>query len=364
MIIPVVAANEYNELFKPLTGGYIAEARLGGRPLYRYAADILWEMFGRVYVASRTAEGGRYEPLQVDGNSAEDAVRAAGQLCASGDKLLVASGSVVTERDAFRALVEAAASAGADGAVLAVPLRSRGGLAIAMSGGSLAGIGGEGQLAYGGAALIPGRAAKLFEGAEFPQALAEAAREMKIAVAVWGGRWFKVEEPVDLVAALELVMPNATYIAADAKISPTAVIEGPVAVESGAEIDHYAVVKGPAYIGRGAFVGAHALIRNFSDIEEGAVVGSSAEITHSLVGPRATIGRGSFVSYSVVGEGAVLEPNVLTKSVLRGGRGRLSPVEVRGRELYKLGALIGRGARVDAGTVLEPGQGFGVSSPA
>jgi glucose-1-phosphate thymidylyltransferase len=358
MIVPVVAANEYSELFKSITGGYIAEVKLGGRPLYRYTADILSDIFGKVYVASKSVEEGRHEVLHVDGNSAEDVVRAAAQLCTANDKLLVASGSVITEKDALRALVEAAAAAGADGAVLAVPSRARGGLSLAMSGGLLAGIGGEGQLAYGGALLIPCRLARLFEGARFPQALAEAAREARIAVAVWGGRWFRVEEPVDLIEALELVMPNATYIAADAKVSPTAVIEGPVVVDGGAEIDHYAVVKGPAYIGRRAFVGTHALIRNFADIEEDAVVGSGAEITHSLVGPRATVGRGSFVSYSVVGEDAVLEPNVLTKSVLREGRDRLSPIEVRGRELYKLGALISRGVRVGAGTVLEPGQGF------
>ena len=357
MIVPVVVANERRESFKPISGGYKALVKLAGRPLYRHMADLLFQTFGRVYVASREGVEEGYDVLNAYGDSISDAITAASQVSTATDKLLIADGSVITDRDAVRALIETMASSGADGAVLAVPTKRGGDLLVKISGGYLAGISDEGQLAYGGVMVIPSQAARFFEGS-IREALAEMASRFKIGVAVWGGKWFKVDEPLDLIEALELVMPEATYISASAKVSPTAVIEGPVHVESGAEIDHYAVIKGPAYIGRGAFIGAHTLVRNYSDVEEDAVVGSSAEVTHSLVGPRSTIGRGSFISYSVVGEGAVVEPGVLTKSVLREGRDRLKPIEVRGRELYKLGALIGRGERVEAGAVLEPGRGF------
>ncbi len=358
MILPIVIANEYSESFKPLTGGYKALVKLGGKPLYRHMADLVFRIFGKAYIAVKDGVEEKYSALEVAGDTISDAITAASSLSTTADRLLIADGTVITESDAIRALVETAASAGADGAVLAVPTRTKEGIFVSISGGYLAGVSEESQLAYGGAMLVPAQAAKLLEGSSLSSAFASLAARFKIGVVVWGGKWFKVEEPLDLVEALELVMPDATYISAKAKISPTAVIEGPVHIEEGAVVDHYAVIKGPAYIGKDAFIGAHTLIRNFSDIEEGAVVGSSAEITHSLVGPRSTVGRGSFISYSVIGEGAVVEPGVLTKSVLRGGRARLKPIEVKSRELYKLGALIGRGARVEAGTVLEPGAGF------
>ncbi|MFB6490602.1 MAG: NTP transferase domain-containing protein [Thermoproteus sp. AZ2] len=353
--LALVVANEASEAFKPLTGGAKAMASLGGRRLFQYIAEELRQVFGDVYVASP-------EPLEgynwVEAGPSESALAKALELAPTAERALVADGSVITEAGAIRALVEAAASSGAEGAVLAVPSRARG-LAISMGAeGLLAGLGGESQLIYGGLALLPAKALRAAEGLSIAPLLAKAAEASKIAVAVWSGRWHRVEEPVDLLTALEHVMPDATYISPRAKISPTAVIEGPVKIEEGAEVDHYAVVKGPAYIGRGAFVGAHALVRNFADIEAEAVVGSSAEVSHSLIGARATVGRGAFVSYSVVGEEAVVEPGVLTMSVLRVGRERLRPIEVRGREFYKLGALIPARARVKAGSTLEPGQGF------
>lgn len=358
-IVPIVVANERHSSFEPLTGGLKSSIRLGGKPLYRYVADILYKIFGRVFIASSEYMEGPYNFLEVKGTSAEEAIAAAEELMASADRLLIADGSIIVEEGAVKALIETMMSAGVESGALGVPTRGVRGLPLEVGAGNLLrGVGGESQLLYGGIAILPRRAVKLAQdGLKFSSILRELSSN-GVAVAVWSGRWLKVEEPVDLIDALELVAPSSTFISSKAKISPTAVIEGPVFVDEGAEIDHYAVIKGPAYIGRNAFVGAHALVRNFADLEEGAVVGSSAEITHSLVGPEATVGRGSFVSYSVVGAGAVLEPNVATRSVLREGRTRLRPIEVRGREFYKLGALIGRGERISAGAVLEPGRGF------
>ncbi|WP_243678456.1 hypothetical protein [Vulcanisaeta distributa] len=45
------------------------------------------------------------------------------------------------------------------------------------------------------------------------------------------------------------------------------------------------------YIGRNAYVGNNALIRNNTSLEEESVIGADAEITESLIGYRATVGR-------------------------------------------------------------------------
>ncbi|ACB40616.1 NTP transferase domain-containing protein [Pyrobaculum neutrophilum] len=360
-IAPVVLAGgrpgPFEKLTGPLPKTYV---RVGGRRLYQYAADPLAATFGRVYVVTPHPERGPYIYVEEKGQGIEQAIAAAESHLGAETHILLAYGDVYVDPAAFRTLVESAISAGADGAILAVPRKTTKGYGAVETkpGGLLAKIGGESQWIYAGAALLPRDVAKAAAQAGFYEALNEAAKNKKIAVAPWGGVWHDVNYPEDLLPLLEHVAPRHTYIAEGARVSPTAVLQGPVVVEEQAEVDHYAVVKGPAYIGKRAFVGSHSLVRNYAYIEEEAVVGSAAEISHSLIGQRATVGRASFISYSVVGEEAVVEPNAITMSVLREGRERLEPVEVRGARYYKLGALIPRGARIPAAAVLKPGTGW------
>ncbi|MFN3804602.1 MAG: NTP transferase domain-containing protein [Pyrobaculum sp.] len=359
-IAPVVLAGGRPGLFEKITGGLPKTyVKVCGKRLYQYAADALHSIFGNVYVVTPQPEGERYIYIEERGATIEEAIATAETYLGSETYILLAYGDVYIDPAAYRALVESIVSIAADGALLAVPRRLTKGYGVleTREGGLLARIGGGGQWIFGGVALLPREAIKAL-GRSLYETLNEMASVRKIAVVPWGGVWHDVNYPEDLLQLLEHTAPQHTYIAKTAKISPTAVIEGPVVVSEGAEIDHYAVVKGPAYVGRGAFVGSHTLVRNYTAIEEEAVVGSSAEISHSLIGERATIGRASFMSYSVVGPEAVIEPNVVTMSVLRESRERLEPIEVRGSQFYKLGALIPRRARVTAGTTLPPGHGF------
>ncbi|ABL87605.1 Nucleotidyl transferase [Pyrobaculum islandicum DSM 4184] len=360
-IAPVVLAGGKPGLFEKLTGPlpktYI---EVGGKRLYQYVADPLLAIFGRVYIVSPHPERGPYIYVEERGQGIEQAIAAAETHLGAETHILLAYGDVYVDPSAFRALVEGTISTGADGAILIVPKKATKGYGAVetKAGGLLARIGGESQWIFGGVALLPRDIIKTILQATFYETLNEAAKTKKIATIPWSGVWHDVNYPEDILQLLEYIAPKHTYIASNTKISPTAIIEGPVIVEEGAEIDHYAVVKGPAYIGKKTFVGSHTLIRNYAYIEEDAVVGSAAEISHSLIGRKATIGRASFISYSIVGEEAVLEPNVVTMAVLREGRERLEPVEVRGRTYYKLGALIPRGARIPAGTTLKPATGW------
>jgi glucose-1-phosphate thymidylyltransferase len=360
-VAPVVLACGRPGAFEGLTGGLPgSHVKVGGKRLYQYAADALLRLFGRVYVVAPRPGAGPYTPIEGRSETLEGALLEADAHLGAETHVLFARGEVYVGPAAFAALVEGAASAGADGAVLAVPRSATAGYITLRTrcGELLAGVGGESQLVFGGAALLPRDVIEALDGRQLGEALGEAAETRKIVVVPWAGAWHEVSYPEDLIALLEHVAPRETRIASGARISPAAVIEGPVCIEEGAEIDHYAVIKGPAHVGRGAFVGSHALVRNYADIEAGAVIGSGAEVSHSLVGERATIGRASFISYSVIGEEAVVEPGVMTMSVLREGRERLEPVEVRGRRYYKLGALVPRGSKVPAGTILRPGHGW------
>ncbi len=358
-IAPVVLAGGRPGLFEKITGNLPKTyVKIGGRRLYQYAADALYSMFGRVYVVAPQPEREVYTYIEEKAVGVEEAIATAEAHISSETYLLLAYGDVYVEPAAYRSLVEAVVSTAVDGALLAVPRRVTKGYGVleTREGGLLDRIGGEGQWIFGGVALLPRDVVKKMSN--LYEALNHFAKIRKIAVVPWGGVWHDVNYPEDLLQLLEHTAPQSTYIAKSAKVSPTAVLEGPVTVSEDVEIDHYAVVKGPAYLGRGTFVGSHTLVRNYASIEEGATVGSSAEISHSLIGERATIGRASYISYSVVGEEAVVEPNVVTMSMLREGRERLEPIEVRGVRFYKLGALIPRRSRITAGTTLQPSHGF------
>jgi glucose-1-phosphate thymidylyltransferase len=360
-IAPLVLAGGRPGLFEKLTGNLPKTyVKIGGKRLYQYAADALAATFGRVYVATPYPEKAPYIYTEERGEGIEQAILTAETYLGAETHILLVYGDVYVEPAAYRTLVETAISTGADGAVLAVPRKATRGYGTLETkpGGLLARVGGESQWIFGGAALLPRDFVKTLTHATFYEALNQYAATRKIAAAPWGGVWHDVNYPEDILPLLEHAAPRHTHISSGARVSPTAVFEGPVVVEEGAEVDHYAVLKGPVYIGRGAFVGSHTLIRNYTYIEEGAVVGNAAEISHSLIGERATIGRASFISYSVVGEDAVVEPNATTMSILREGRERLEPIEVRGRTYFKLGALIPRATRIPAGTVLKPGTGW------
>ncbi|WP_052290686.1 NDP-sugar synthase [Caldivirga maquilingensis] len=166
---------------------------------------------------------------------------------------------------------------------------------------------------------------------------------IKAGVHLWNGWFTRVNSPwslLDLTRNLLSGLREST-ISTKARISPKASIEGLVVIDDDAVLDHNCTLRGPVYVGKGAYVGTGALLRNHTSIEEGAVIGANAEVTESLVGPRATVGRGSFIGASLIGPRAVVEPGVVT----------LTTTVDR-----KIGAVIGGGARVGANSVIKPGS--------
>lgn len=177
---------------------------------------------------------------------------------------------------------------------------------------------------------------------------------------VWVNSWVDIKYPWDLLEAVRVLLEERSLhatISPRAKISPTAVIEGPVIVEDGAVIDHYAVIKGPVYIGEGAFVGAHTLVREFSSIERKSVVGARSELKRSVLLEGAFVSSNVYLADSVVGERATVGPNTVTLSVFKGELPpRLRSIVDRVVRVRKLGSIIGSGATVAAGTIVRAGS--------
>ncbi len=165
---------------------------------------------------------------------------------------------------------------------------------------------------------------------------------------VWPEDFVLLNEPRSFLHAIKAAMRrySSTIIKPTARISPTAVIEGPVYIDDGAVIDHYAVIKGPVYVGPGAFVGSHTLIRNSVSIEPGAIIGSGAEVKRSYIGRGASIGSKCYIADSLVGEEAMVRPSCITINY--------DPLEARRPGFEKMGSIIGERSIVDSGSVLKP----------
>ena len=86
-------------------------------------------------------------------------------------------------------------------------------------------------------------AAELFEGRQYPW---EVLKEIKGFILTLGARL----DPATFDHPEEDI-----WIARDAKIAPTASLNGPLIVDSGAEIRHCAFVRGSAIVGKNAVVG-------------------------------------------------------------------------------------------------------------
>jgi glucose-1-phosphate thymidylyltransferase len=165
---------------------------------------------------------------------------------------------------------------------------------------------------------------------------------------VWPEDFVLLNEPRSFLHAIKAAMRrySSTIIKPTARISPTAVIEGPVYIDDGAVIDHYAVIKGPVYVGPGAFVGSHTLIRNSVSIEPGAIIGSGAEVKRSYIGRGASIGSKCYIADSLVGDEAMVRPSCITINY--------DPLEARRPGFEKMGSIIGERSIVDSGSVLKP----------
>ncbi|MEM0283540.1 MAG: sugar phosphate nucleotidyltransferase [Sulfolobales archaeon] len=198
----------------------------------------------------------------------------------------------------------------------------------------------------------------LRDHSDIASAFREYVKDFKVRILPWGHYWVDIGSPWDLLEASYRILSTlrSSSISRSSRISPHAVIEGPVIIDEEAEIDHNVIIRGPAYIGRRAFIGAYSFIRSYSSIERNVFISSYSEINRSVILPEATIGRGCYIGYSVIGFGSVVEPGVITKNILQQRVEEAMRIVSRGREYSKLGSIIYSKARVYAGRILEAGE--------
>ena len=174
-------------------------------------------------------------------------------------------------------------------------------------------------------------AAKLFEYDVYPWELLDLIKDFIIATG----------ETLD--PTLYESRGDGIYIAKDAKIAPTASINGPCIIDSGAEIRHCAYIRGSAIVGKNAVVGNSCELKN-------CILFDNVQVPHfNYVGD-------SILGYkSHMGAGAVTSNVKSDKSLVAVKSGDISI----GTGRKKFGAMLGDNVEVGCNSVLCPGTVIG-----
>lgn len=136
------------------------------------------------------------------------------------------------------------------------------------------------------------------------------------------------------------------WIAKDAKVAPTASINGPAIIGKGAEIRQCAFIRGNAIVGEGAVVGNSTELKN-------VILFNKVQVPHynyvgdSILGYKSHMGAGSITS------------NVKSDKLLVKIHAEDGEIET-GRK--KVGAMLGDQVEVGCGSVLNPGTVIGRES--
>ena len=148
------------------------------------------------------------------------------------------------------------------------------------------------------------------------------------------------KEPFDLLRFLMNVTDRvitSKYISGSSNLCDTVKIKGPVIIDDNVVIDDYVIIKGPVYIGKNCYIGDHSLIRPYTFLEEQSTIGSFCEVYATYIAPRVTVGRGSYITTSVIGESAIVKPGTVTHVELGMG---IESYDIRRRPVIKKGVFI------------------------
>ena len=136
------------------------------------------------------------------------------------------------------------------------------------------------------------------------------------------------------------------WVAKSATVAPTAYIHGPAIIGKEAEVRHCAFIRGNAIVG------------------EGAVVGNSTELKNVVLFNKVQVPHYNYVGDSILGKGSHLGASSVISNLKSDGKDVC--VNIGGERISthrrKFGAILGDGADIGCGTVLNPGSIIGKES--
>ncbi|MBE6653840.1 MAG: UDP-N-acetylglucosamine pyrophosphorylase [Ruminococcaceae bacterium] len=160
--------------------------------------------------------------------------------------------------------------------------------------------------------------------------------------------WQVLSEISDFIIELGRSLPCEEYTliadnvwaARDAKIAPSASVNGPCIIDKGAEVRHCAYIRGSAIVGKGSVVGNSCELKNCI-ISDGVQVPHFNYVGDSILGYKSHMGAGSVTSNVKSDKSLVVIKN----------EGEEIPT---GRK--KVGAFLGDFVEVGCNSVLCPGS--------
>ncbi len=139
------------------------------------------------------------------------------------------------------------------------------------------------------------------------------------------------------------------WVAKNAKVAPTACLNGPLIIDEEAEIRHCAFIRGSAIVGKGSVVGNSTELKN-------VIIFNSVQVPHynyvgdSILGYKSHMGAGSITS------------NVKSDKTLVVVKDSYDTKEEIATGLKKFGAMLGDYVEVGCNSVLNPGTVIGKNS--
>lgn len=190
------------------------------------------------------------------------------------------------------------------------------------------------------------------------------AQGYKIRAVRYRSFWASIKYPWHVFPVMEHFLGQGKRsISPTARVSERATIEGDVIMEDGVRVLENAVIRGPCYIGRNSVIGNNVLIRDRSHIGEGCVVGFATEIKHSYIGDNCWFHM-NYVGDSILADNCLLGAGAVTAN-FRFDEGDIrvkigdEPINT---ETDKLGAILGRGAKIGVNVTIMPGVKVGANS--
>ncbi|MDD6170677.1 MAG: UDP-N-acetylglucosamine pyrophosphorylase [Lachnospiraceae bacterium] len=133
------------------------------------------------------------------------------------------------------------------------------------------------------------------------------------------------------------------WVAKNAKVAPTACLNGPLIIDEEAEIRHCAFIRGNAIVGKGSVIGNSTELKN-------VIIFNSVQVPHynyvgdSILGYKSHMGAGSITS------------NVKSDKTLVVVKDKEEKIETG---LKKFGAMLGDHVEIGCNSVLNPGTVIG-----
>lgn len=184
---------------------------------------------------------------------------------------------------------------------------------------------------------------------------------LKTGFFVYESYWQSLKYSWDVLKLMKLILEkiDKKRIASKVKISKKAKIVGPVVIEEGAVIGDFVKILGPAYIGKNTIIGDYSLIRQ-SQIGDDCLIGSYTEIARSYIGNKVSLHR-NYIGDSVLADQVMFGAQALTANLRFDEENVSSCLNEQKIDtgLAKLGAIVGRQAKIGVNGTLLPGVKIG-----